>query len=309
MIVKKAAGFNQVEAWNSLAQQIATLTQKVEVFQVNTQSLSQHENCDICGAIKNLEIQMSQLATLMSGQIKGFLPSNNEKNSKEHLKAISLRSDKTLDHPYADRQGKPQEVEQVNKDALKQMPAYAKFLNEILSSKRKLEEVSVVKLTEKCASINLMPFSIFRKLELGEMKDTGVSLQFADQSTKKPKGIPENVLVRVDKFIFPVDFILLEMEENTEVPLILGRPLLATGRAIIDVYQGQLILRVDEERVILDMQKIMKYPEDESLSTSCFQIDLLNDLADEYKDDHLNTDSLERCLAKSAIPTFSFTYI
>ncbi|XP_059315368.1 uncharacterized protein LOC132065959 [Lycium ferocissimum] len=171
------------------------------------------------------------------------------------------------------------------------MPSYAKFLKDILSSKRKLEEVSVVKLTEKCsailqnklpqndpssftipctlggahfekalcdsgASINLMPFSIFRKLELGEMKDTGVSLQLADQSTKKSKGIIENVLVRVDKFIFPANFIVLEMEENTEVPFILGRPFLAT---------------------------------------------------DEYKDDQLITDSLERCLSKSGTKVTIFT--
>ncbi|XP_075106943.1 uncharacterized protein LOC142179941 [Nicotiana tabacum] len=190
-------------------------------------------------------------------------------------------------------------------DALTQMPSYAKFLKEILSSKRKLEEVSVVKLTEKysailqnklpqklgdpgsftipctvggahfekalCdsgASINLVPFSIFRKLELGEMKDTSVSLQLANQSTKRPKGIIENILIRVDKLVFPVDFIVIEMEENTEVPLILGRPFLAIGRAIIDVHQGQLILRVDEERVIFDMQKMIKFPGDES-SSSC----------------------------------------
>ncbi|XP_075087722.1 uncharacterized protein LOC142169719 [Nicotiana tabacum] len=219
--------------------------------------------------------------------------------------------------------------------ALMQMPSYAKFLKEILSSKKKLEEVSVVKLTEKYSaihqnklpqklgdsgsfkipctvggahfekalcdsgfSINLMPFSIFRKLELGEMKDAGVSLQLADQSTKRPKGIIENILVRFDKFVFPVEFIVLEMDENTEVPLILGRPFLATGRTIIDVYQGQLILRVDEERVIFDMQKMMKFAEDES-SSSFFQIDLLYDLVDEYKDNQLITDSLERCLARS----------
>nr|XP_016467645.1 PREDICTED: uncharacterized protein LOC107790255 [Nicotiana tabacum] len=196
-------------------------------------------------AIENLEIQMIQLATLMSEQIKGALPSNTEKNPKEHLKVISLRLDKTRDDPYADRQGKSQEMKQVNegenkrdsellkeqKDkerkqlyinipftkVLTQMPSYAKFLKEILSNKRKMEEVSVVKLTEKCsailqnklphklgdpgsftipctvggvqfenalcdsgASINLIPFSIFRKLELGEMKDTGVSIQLAD---------------------------------------------------------------------------------------------------------------------------------
>ncbi|XP_075083887.1 uncharacterized protein LOC142167806 [Nicotiana tabacum] len=128
------------------------------------------------------------------------------------------------------------------------------------------------------------------------MKDTGVSLQLAYQSTKKQKEILENVLVRVDRFIFPVDFIVREMEKNTRVPLILGRSFLVIGRAIINVHQGQLILRVDEKRVIFDMQKIIKYPEDESSSSSCFQIDLLHDLTDEYKYDHLITDSLERCL-------------
>ncbi|XP_070005241.1 uncharacterized protein [Nicotiana sylvestris] len=193
-------------------------------------------------------------------------------------------------------------------DALTQMPSYSKFLKEILSSKRKLEEVSVVKLTEKysailqnkhpqklgdrgsftipctvggthfekaiCdsgASINLMPFSIFRKLELGEMKNTRVSLQLDDQSTKRPKVIIENILVRVDKFVFSVDFIVLEMELITKVQLILGRPFIATGREIIDVHQGQLVLRVDEDRVIFDMQKMMKFPRDQS-SSSCFQI-------------------------------------
>ncbi|XP_070035407.1 uncharacterized protein [Nicotiana tomentosiformis] len=294
--------------------------------------------------IKATDEKVNQLATLLSGQIQGTLPSNTEKNPKKHLKAISLRS--------GNREGKPQEVEKVNDgenkmeskfpkeqknkgknvqknelitnphsiphpfpqkinrekldkqfskfldilkqlyinipftNALTQMPSYAKFLKEILSSKRKLEEVSVVKLTKKI------------KLKLGKMKDTGVSLQLADQSTKRPKGIIENILVRVDKFVFPVDFIVLEMEENTEVPLILCRPFLATRRAIIDVHQGQLILRVDEERVIFDIQKMMKFPGDES-SSSCFQIDLLDDLVDEYKDNQLISESLERCLARS----------
>nr|XP_016446002.1 PREDICTED: uncharacterized protein LOC107771181 [Nicotiana tabacum] len=148
------------------------------------------------------------------------------------------------------------------------------------------------------ASINLMPFSIFRKLNLGEMKDICVSLQFADQSTKKPKGIIENVLVRVGKFVFPVDFIVLEMKECPNEPIILGRPFLATDRAIIDVHQGQLILRVDEERVIFDMQKILRFSGDET-SSLCFSIDMLNYLTNEFKDDQLIPDSMERTLAKS----------
>ena len=70
------------------------------------------------------------------------------------------------------------------------------------------------------ASINLMPLSIFRKLGLGEVKPTTVSLQLADRSIKHPRGIIEDVLVKVDKFVFPTNFIVLDMEEDREVPLI-----------------------------------------------------------------------------------------
>ncbi|KAL5539173.1 hypothetical protein UlMin_044786 [Ulmus minor] len=145
------------------------------------------------------------------------------------------------------------------------MPKYAKFLKEVLSNKRRLEGNEKVMLTEECsailqrklpqklkdpgsftipctigdfefdkvlcdlgASINLMPLSIFRKLGLGEVKPTTVTLQLADRSIKHPRGIIEDVLVKVDKFIFPADFIVLDMEEDREVPLILGRPFLAT---------------------------------------------------------------------------------
>ncbi|XP_070036438.1 uncharacterized protein [Nicotiana tomentosiformis] len=133
------------------------------------------------------------------------------------------------------------------------MPAYAKFLKEILTKKRKVEETSVVKLTEHCsailqnkppqncgdpesftipcslgtlnfdkslcdfgASINLTPLSIYKKLEneIGEIRSVPISLQLADQTTLIPEGIVEDVLVRVDKFVFLVDFIVVKMDEN-----------------------------------------------------------------------------------------------
>ncbi|XP_070034679.1 uncharacterized protein [Nicotiana tomentosiformis] len=141
-------------------------------------------------------------------------------------------------------------------EVLSQMPAYAKFLKEILSKIRKVEETSIVKLTEHCsailqnklpqkcgdpesASINLMPLSIFRKLEgeIEEIRSIHVSLQLADQTTIILEGIVEDVLVRVDKFVFLVDFIVVNMEENKEVPLILGRPFLAMGKAILDIQE------------------------------------------------------------------------
>ena len=80
-----------------------------------------------------------------------------------------------------------------------------------------------------------MPISIFRRLGLGEAKPTTVTLQLANRSLKHLRGIIKDVLVKVDKFIFPTDFIVLDIEEDKEIPIILGRPFLATGRALINV--------------------------------------------------------------------------
>ena len=80
-----------------------------------------------------------------------------------------------------------------------------------------------------------MPMSIFKKLNLGEARLTIVTLQLEDRSLTHPRGIIEDVLVKVDKFNFLEYFIILDMEEDKEVPIILGRPFIATGRALIDV--------------------------------------------------------------------------
>ena len=122
-------------------------------------------------------------------------------------------------------------------------------------------------------SINLMPLSTFRKLGLGEVKPTTVSLQLADRSIKHPRGIIDDFLVEVDKFIFPADFIVLDMEEDREIPLILGRPFLARGRTLIDVHQGKLILRVQDEQVTFNVFEAMKFPSDVD---ACFEISVLD---------------------------------
>ncbi|XP_070032110.1 uncharacterized protein [Nicotiana tomentosiformis] len=132
-------------------------------------------------------------------------------------------------------------------EVLSQMPAYAKFLKEILTKKRKIEETSVVKLTEHCIAILKL------ENELGEIRSAPISLQLADQTTIIPEGIVEDVLVRVDKFLFPVDFIVAKMEKNKESPLILGRPFLATGRARLDTHDRKLMLRVGEETLTFEM--------------------------------------------------------
>lgn len=85
------------------------------------------------------------------------------------------------------------------------------------------------------ASASLMPLSIYKKLGLGTIQDTRMTLQFVDRSVRRPYGIVEDVLVKIHKFIFPFDFVILEMPEDEEIPLILGRPFLETGRCMIDI--------------------------------------------------------------------------
>ena len=149
------------------------------------------------------------------------------------------------------------------------MPSYVKFMKKILENKKKLGEYETIALTEECseilqkklppklkdpgsfaipflignsiagkalydlgASINLMSLSMFKRLKLGEAKPTTISLQLADRSYQQQRGVIENVLVKVDKFIFLADFVILDMEEDDKVPIILGRPFLATGKSL-----------------------------------------------------------------------------
>ncbi|XP_070002787.1 uncharacterized protein LOC142165903 [Nicotiana tabacum] len=123
-------------------------------------------------------------------------------------------------------------------------------------------------LCDSGASINLMPLSVFKKLEgeLGVIKSMSVSLQLVDQTTIIPVGIIEDILVRAYKFIFLVDFIEVNMEVNKEVLLILGRLFLYTGWAILDIYEGQLMLRVGNEKVVVQMKRMMKYPSNKAFA-------------------------------------------
>ena len=102
-------------------------------------------------------------------------------------------------------------------------------------------------LCDSGANINLMPYSVANKLSLGEITPTTVTLQMADRTLEKPEGIIEDVLVKVGKFVFQADFIILDMEEDSKVPLLLGRPFLSTGAALIDMQKGILTLRVGEK--------------------------------------------------------------
>ena len=200
-------------------------------------------------------------------------------------------------------------------EVISQMPLYAKFLKEVLSKKRKIAEEGIVNLTATCsaiiqqklpakmkdpgsftipcsigkcefkkalcdsgASINLMPLSVVQRLSLGELTLTAITLQMADRSMAQSEGILEDVLVKVGKFVFPVDFVVMKMEEDNQVPLLLGRPFLTTGAALIDVQKGELTLRVGDEAVQFNINRSLEHPNVES--DSCMAVrdnSLLND--------------------------------
>ncbi|XP_022637912.1 uncharacterized protein LOC106763487 [Vigna radiata var. radiata] len=197
-------------------------------------------------------------------------------------------------------------------EALQQMASYAKILKELLSKKRKNIEEETIEVQGNCsiitqksippklkdpgsftipctigniavgkalidlgASINLMPLSMFEKIEGLELKPTRMTLQLADRSLKHPYRVVEDVLVKVDKFLFPVDFVIMEMGEDVNVPLILGRPFMKTARVLIDVENGKLKVRVHDEEVNFDVFQAMSHPKD---NKDCFHLDTLDKL-------------------------------
>ncbi|GJS77916.1 reverse transcriptase domain-containing protein [Tanacetum coccineum] len=105
------------------------------------------------------------------------------------------------------------------------------------------------------ASISLMPYTMYEKLGLGEPTPTRMSLELADRSIQYPRGIVKNVLIKVDKLVLPIDFVILDMPEDSRILIILRRPFLATACAMIDVFNKKITLRVGDDEVIFNMDQ------------------------------------------------------
>ncbi|XP_038880428.1 uncharacterized protein LOC120072082 [Benincasa hispida] len=179
------------------------------------------------------------------------------------------------------------------------MPSYVKFLKDVLTKKRKISELGAVALTKECialinnnipkkqkdpgsftipcsigridvgnslcdlgASINLMPLSIFKKLGIGKAQPIFVMLQLADRSITYPEGNFEDVLVKVDKFIFSMDFIVLDYEVDQDVPIIFGHLFLAIEKVLIDLHEGELTMCVDNQEVKFNVLNALKFLDD-----------------------------------------------
>nr|GEZ68870.1 reverse transcriptase domain-containing protein [Tanacetum cinerariifolium] len=173
-------------------------------------------------------------------------------------------------------------------DALVHMPKFAPMFMKLLNNKNKLIELTKTPLNENCsavvlkklpeklgdpgrflifcdffefdnclalvdlgANINLMPLSIWKKLKIPTLNDTKIVLELADRTISKPTGVAENVFVKVGKLYFPADFVVLDFIADLRVSLILRRPFLSTAHALIDVYEGEIILRHDDQSLTL----------------------------------------------------------
>nr|GFB67059.1 reverse transcriptase domain-containing protein [Tanacetum cinerariifolium] len=131
------------------------------------------------------------------------------------------------------------------------------------------------------ASINLMPLYIWKKLSLPELTPTRMNLDLADRSIAVPKGVAEDVFVKVGKFYFPTDFVVVDFEADPRVPLILGRSFFRTGHALIDVYGEEITLWVNDEAVTFNLNQTMRYSSTyDDLSVN--QIDIIDVAREEY---------------------------
>ncbi|CAM8904938.1 unnamed protein product [Rhodiola kirilowii] len=198
-------------------------------------------------------------------------------------------------------------------EVISQMSLYNKFLKDIISHRREISEISSINLNAECsaivqnpmpkkekdpgsfsipisigdvniskalcdlgASISLMPYSLYKKLYMGTLVPTSISLRLADRSSRIPSGILEDVPVKVGKFYIPVDFFILEMEEEREIPIILGRPFLKTTKAVISCINDLLEYDIGGEKIKFYLRQACSAP---SNSLDCKLLVVYNDFS------------------------------
>jgi len=149
------------------------------------------------------------------------------------------------------------------------------------------------------ASVNLLPYSVYLQLGLGELKPTSMTLQLVDRSVKIPRGIVEDVLIKVDKFYFPVDFIVLDTEPvqnvGVQIPVILGRPFLVMANALINCRTGVMKISFGNMTVELNIFNISKKPREcDEIGSAC----LIEKIIEEVIEESSTEDPLEACFAQ-----------
>ncbi|GKA03209.1 ribonuclease H-like domain-containing protein [Tanacetum coccineum] len=231
-------------------------------------------------SIKTLEIQIGQMSKVL--QERGFesLPSSTEPNPIDQVKSISTtiadsnRIRRIGLGPYAALDSHVSNVFSETDPFLRRIHGYCcddwkeacelnilETYDHTLPYKEKdpgsftlpcfIHNVCFDKaLVDLGASVSVMPFSTYTNLGLGDLAYTRLTIELDNRIIKHPRGIAKNVLVRIGKFIFPIDFIILDIPEDDDAPLILGRPFLSTAHAKIDVFKIKITLRVGEDKIV-----------------------------------------------------------
>ncbi|GJY74927.1 DNA-directed DNA polymerase [Tanacetum coccineum] len=190
------------------------------------------------------------------------------------------------------------------------MPKYAKFLKGLLSNKARLEEACTITMNERCSAVLLNklpskekdPGSFTIPCDIGHLH---IDNALADLGAK-------DVLIKIDKFVLPIDFVILDMREDSRISIILGRPFLATARAMIDVFNKKITLRVRSEEVIFDVNQSMKKPNTED--DDYYRIDDLDTVIQSAAQELLENKNLEDDIIRpdsknSEIPIWRINHI
>nr|GEW39414.1 reverse transcriptase domain-containing protein [Tanacetum cinerariifolium] len=164
---------------------------------------------------------------------------------------------------------------------LKKLPEKLGDLNKFLIPCDFLRMAECLALADLGASINLMPLSVWNKLSLPDLSSTCMTLELVDRSISRLVGVAEDVFVKVGTFHFPANFVVIDFDADPRVPLILGRSFLKTERALIDVFKGELTLRVGKEAITFNLDQTSRYSANYN-DTTAKRIDVIDMACEEY---------------------------
>nr|GEV54781.1 reverse transcriptase domain-containing protein [Tanacetum cinerariifolium] len=307
--IKSLKGQFKNEIKNTMKTQQIVLMEQQNGFQNNLQNM-------LRGFFQN---QSSTSGTLPSNTIsnpKGEMKAITTRSGVTYEGPSIPTPKKVVERETEDTTDKEQTNFQGN--ALLLMPKFASTIKSLLTNKDKFFELAKISLNENCsvillkklpeklgdpikflipcdflrmdvchalanlgASINLMPLSIWKKLSLSEHTPTRMTLKLADRSITRPKGVAEDVFVKVGKFHFLTDFVVVDFEADPRVPLILWRSFLRTVPALIDVYREEITLRVNDEAVTFNLNQTTRYSSTyDDLSIN--RIDIIDVAREEY---------------------------
>nr|GEU75740.1 reverse transcriptase domain-containing protein [Tanacetum cinerariifolium] len=257
------------------------------------------------GKTKDVQPQVVQSKSSVISKPAIALVSASKPNPKASIPCPSRRNDER-NHEKANNQ--IEKLYQIFKDmsfkisfadALILMPQFASTLKALIGNKEKLRDpgkflipcdfpgmVECLALADLGASINLMPFSVWKRLSLPDLKPTCMTLELADRLISRPVGVAEDVYVKVGSFHFPADFVVVDFDADPRVPLILERSFLKIERALIDVFEGELTLRVGIVAITFNLDQTLRYSANYS-DMMAKRIDVIDMACEEYSQEVL----------------------